>query len=71
MDSIRDVAGCICPHIRIGLEVSPSQNWDETCPVHGVGTTWFRELPQLPFGYERERHTSREAWLTFIRGTDA
>ena len=49
--------------MRAGNYVSGSRAWDDMCPVHGVGTEWFRSLRTLPYGFGGERETTREEWL--------
>lgn len=57
---------CTCPHIRLGSEETDSRNWSDACPLHGVGTDFFRSLPTAPFGYASERETTREQWLEYL-----
>lgn len=61
---------CACPHVIAGHEVFETRAWSDVCPVHGVGTGYFRSLKVLPFGYAHERDTSREEWLTFLASGD-
>jgi hypothetical protein len=57
---------CECKPVYAGFENTGSVNWSDGCPEHGVGTDYFRNLPSLPFGYSRERNTSREEWMKFL-----
>jgi hypothetical protein len=64
---------CTCPHVVVDHEVYPATAWSDRCPVHGVGTDYFRALKHLPFGFAEERDTTREEWLEFVAqgGEDA
>lgn len=57
---------CTCPHVMLDRELFPSTAWSDSCPVHGVGTEYFRALKTLPYGFGEERDTSREEWLAFL-----
>jgi hypothetical protein len=65
------MAECRCPHIRVGNEIWPQRSWDDACPLHGVGTEYFRSLPVMPYGYRDERTTTREEWLAFLDGEES
>jgi hypothetical protein len=57
--------GCRCPRVLAGGAETGSRVLNEDCPVHGVGTAYWQALERLPFGYERERRTSRKEWIAW------
>ena len=60
---------CRCPPVNVGFErFWGSRVWNDACPEHGVGTDYFRNLTDIPYGYAGERETSREDWLNRCAG---
>jgi hypothetical protein len=57
---------CTCPHLLLDRVVLEQRAWSDECPVHGVGTDYFRSQATLPYGYAEERDTTREEWLAFL-----
>lgn len=45
---------CTCPHLLLNGERLEQRTWGETCEQHGVGSDYFRALPQRPFGFRHE-----------------
>ncbi len=60
---------CACPRIIVGSQVTDTRTWSELCPVHGVGTAWFREHP-VPYGYADVADWTREQFLEWLEGND-
>lgn len=58
---------CRCPPVNVGRERWWHQRaWSDACPLHGVGTGYFRGLENMPYGYAGERDTTRQEWLDFL-----
>lgn len=57
---------CDCPHVNVGSIATKNRAWSDLCPVHGVGTTYFRELREHPYGFRGMRELSRAAYLKTV-----
>lgn len=60
------VPECECRKVMVGWHATASREWDPLCPLHGVGTEYFRAMRELPYGFQGERRTSRAAYLKFV-----
>jgi hypothetical protein len=59
--------GCTCPGVTAGSYRTGSRSWSDRCPVHGVGTEYFQQLENLPFGWmDDARAITREEYLAFL-----
>jgi hypothetical protein len=63
-------ADCTCPQVKAGSYVSSSRAWEASCPVHGVGTVYFRSLGTPPFGYRDCQDMTRDEYLGWLTDPD-
>jgi hypothetical protein len=62
--------GCTCGRVVVGMSDSGSRNWHDDCPMHGIGSEWYKREGQASIEAQRLRAAQWQKLAAIVRILD-